>query len=239
MVLARSSDTHGFAIIHDNVNDCMIVRVWQDVSMEQPSPEVEPRPVRTVEDVDMLKAMADPTRLAILAALMKTRHDLPVMSVKELAAELGQPQTKLYRHVRQLEAAGLIKVASTRMVSGILEQRYQACQQDLMFGLGFVAEHADESEAATQTALDRYREGLFAALRAGRLSEGDVPAEDSYRKPVLFLSDLKVSRAKAAELKSKLKEIMDSLKDESGDDPDGVPVNLLIGCYVPADPQPR
>jgi hypothetical protein len=78
-----------------------------------------------------------------------------------------------------------------------------------------------------------------AALRAGRLSEGDVPAEDSYRKPVLFLSDLKVSRAKAAELKSKLKEIMDSLKDESGDDPDGVPVNLLIGCYVPADPQPR
>jgi hypothetical protein len=141
-------------------------------------------------------------------------------------------------HVRQLEAAGLIKVASTRMVSGILEQRYQACQQDLMFGVGFIAEHADESEAALQAALDRYRTGLFAALRAGRLAEGDVPAEESYRKPVLFLSDLKVSRAKAAELKSKLEEIMDSLKDETGDDPDGVPVNLLIGCYVPADPQP-
>jgi DNA-binding transcriptional ArsR family regulator len=217
----------------------MIVSVWQDGSMEEPLPEVEPQPVRTVEDVDMLKAMADPTRLAILAALMKTRHDLPVMSVKELAAELGQPQTKLYRHVRQLEAVGLIKVASTRMVSGILEQRYQACQQDLVFGRGFVAEHADESKAALQTALDLYSDGLFAALRAGRLAEGDVPAEESYRKPVLFLSDLKVSRAKAAELKSKLVEIMDSLKDETGDDPDGVPVNLLIGCYVPTDPQPR
>jgi DNA-binding transcriptional ArsR family regulator len=220
----------------------MIVRVWQDVFMEHPTPEVEPEveppSVRTVANVDVLKALADPTRLAILAALMKTRHDLPVMSVKELAAELHQPQTKLYRHVRQLEAAGLIKVASTRMVSGILEQRYQACQQDLIFERGFVAEHADESEAATQTALDLYREGLFAALRAGRLSEGDVPAEESYRKPVLFLSDLKVSRAKAAELKSKLEQIMDSLKDESGDDPDGVTVNLLLGCYVPADPQP-
>jgi DNA-binding transcriptional ArsR family regulator len=216
----------------------MIVRVWQDVSMEQPLPEAEPAPVRTVEDVDMLKALADPTRLAILAALMKTRHDLPVMSVKELAAELDQPQTKLYRHVRQLEAAGLIKVASTRMVSGILEQRYQACQQDLRLGVGFVAEHADESEAALQAALDRYRIGLFAALRTGQLAEGDVPAGESYRKPVLFLSDLKVSRAKAAELKTRLEQIMDSLKDESGDDPDGVPVNLLIGCYVPADPQP-
>jgi DNA-binding transcriptional ArsR family regulator len=238
MILAVPSLFHGSASIHDYVNDDMIVRVWQDVSMEQPTPEAEPPPVRTVANVDVLKALADPTRLAILAALMKTRHDLPVMSVKELAAELNQPQTKLYRHVRQLEAAGLIKVASTRMVSGILEQRYQACQQDLIFERGFIAEHADESEAATQTALDLYREGLFAALRAGRLSEGDVPAEESYRKPLLYLSDLRVSRAKAAELKSKLEQIMDSLKDESGDDPDGVPVNLLIGCYVPADPPP-
>jgi hypothetical protein len=38
------------------------------------------------------------------------------------------------------------------------------------------------------------------------------------------MSDLRVSRAKAAELKSKLEQIMDSLKDESGDDPDRVPV---------------
>jgi hypothetical protein len=90
-------------------------------------------------------------------------------------------------------------------------------------------------DGTASSALDRYRGGLFAALRAGRLSEGDVPAEESYRKPVLFLSDLKVSRAKAAELRSKLEQIMDSLKDESGDDPDAVPVNLLISCYVPAD----
>src|ERR1039457_5760397 len=106
--------------------------------MEQRLAARQPPPVRTVDTSDALKAMADPTRLAILAALMKSRHDLPVMSVKELAAELGEPQTKLYRHVRQLEAAGLIKVASTRMVSGILEQRYQACQQDLMLGRGFL-----------------------------------------------------------------------------------------------------
>jgi hypothetical protein len=131
---------------------------------------------------------------------MKTRHNLPIMSVKELAAELGQPQTKLYRHVRQLEAVGLIKVASTRMVSGILEQRYQACQQDLTFGRGFLVEHVDESKAALQTALDLYRDGFFTAFRASRLPEGDVPAEESYRKPLLFLSDLKVSPAKAAEL---------------------------------------
>jgi DNA-binding transcriptional ArsR family regulator len=228
---------HAFVIIHEYVNDDMIVRLWQDGFMEQRLAEGQPPPVRTVDNVDALKAMADPTRLAILAALMKSRHDLPVMSVKELAAELGEPQTKLYRHVRQLEAAGLIKVASTRMVSGILEQRYQACQQDLMLGRGFLQEHADESEVAVQAVLDHYRDGFFAAYRAYQASEGDVPAGELYRKPVLFMmSDLRVSPAKAAELVHKLEEITNDLNDEKTEDPDGVPLSLLIGCFVPAQP---
>jgi hypothetical protein len=44
------------------------------------------------------------------------------------------------------------------------------------------------------------------------------PAERSYRRPVLFYSDLKVSPARAAELRSKLKEIMDSLNDHEAED---------------------
>jgi DNA-binding transcriptional ArsR family regulator len=217
----------------------MFVSIWQDGPMEQPWAESHTQAVRTLDNVDALKALADPTRLAILAALMRTPRDLPVMSVKELAAELGEPQTKLYRHVRQLEAAGLIKVASTRMVSGILEQRYQASQQDLMLGRGLVQEHADESEAAMQVVLDRYRDGFFTTVRADQRSGDDVPAGEAYRKPVLFMSDLKVSPAKAAELRSKLEEIVDSLKDETGEDPDGIPLNLLIGCYVPPRPEGR
>jgi DNA-binding transcriptional ArsR family regulator len=208
--------------------------------MEQPTATAEvtgagPPEVRTVDSVAALKAMADPTRFAILTALMRT-SDLPVMSVKELAAELGEPQTKLYRHVRQLEAAGLIKVASTRMVSGILEQRYQACQRDLTFGRGLVTENADESEKVLRTVLDRHRDGLFAAARAGRLAWGDVPAGESYRKPLLHMSDLKVSPAKAAEVRNKIEEILGSLKD--AEDEDGVSLNLFISFYVPTDPDP-
>jgi DNA-binding transcriptional ArsR family regulator len=197
--------------------------------------EAEPPEVRAVDNVAVLKAIADPTRFAILAALMRT-SDLPVMSVKELAAELGEPQTKLYRHVRQLEAAGLIRVASTRMVSGILEQRYQACQRDLTFGRRFLTENADESEEVLRTALDRYRDGFIAAARAGRLEWGDVPAGESYRKPLVHMSDLKVSPAKASEVRDKLEEILDLLKD--AEDKDGVGLNLFISFYVPADPDP-
>jgi len=203
--------------------------------MEQSSVEAEPPAVRTVNDVEMLKAMADPTRLAILSALMKSGRDLPVMSVKELAAELDEPQTKLYRHVKQLEAAGLIRVAGTRLVSGILEQRYQACQRDLTLARGFLYEHADESELVVQAVLDRYFDGFRAAFRADRLPENEVLSEESYRKPVLFYSDFKLPPAKAAELVSKLKEIMDNLKDDQTGDQDGVTLNLLIGCYVPVE----
>jgi DNA-binding transcriptional ArsR family regulator len=220
------------------MNDCILVSVWQDVFMEQPLAEAESQAVRAVDNVDMLKAMADPTRMAILAALMKTRNDLPVMSVKELAAELGEPQTKLYRHVRQLEAVGLIKVASTRMVSGILEQRYQASQQDLIFGRGFIQEHADESMGLMQTLLDRFRDGFFAAFQANRQSAGDETAVEPYRKPVLLFSDVKISPAKAAELRDKLEEIMNDLNDKKTEDPNGIPVNLLIGCFVPGESDP-
>jgi DNA-binding transcriptional ArsR family regulator len=221
------------------MNDGITVSMWQDVSMEQPTAEVDPQPIRTVDDVEVLKALADPTRIAILAALMKAGRDLPIMSVKELAAELGQPQTKLYRHVRQLEAAGLIKVAATRLVSGILEHRYQACQRDLTFGRGFLREHADQADVALQAVLERYRDGFLAAYRADRLPADGVPAEESYRKPVMFLADLRVSAAKAAQLRGRLQELIDGMKDDQVEDPEGVSINLLFGYYVADDPGDR
>src|SRR5258708_1399774 len=57
--------------------------------------------VRQVTDVDTIKALADPTRIAILRALMVSEAGAArVMSAKELAEELGEPQTKLYRHLK-------------------------------------------------------------------------------------------------------------------------------------------
>jgi DNA-binding transcriptional ArsR family regulator len=194
--------------------------------------EQSPVEIRTIDDVDVLKALADPTRLAILDALMRKRgRDLPIMSVKELAAELGEPQTKLYRHVRQLEAARLIKVAATRLVSGILEQRYQACQRELNFGRGVMREHADEAEATVQTLLERYFDGMAAAYRAA----DDVPAEESYRTPMMFMWDPKIPASKAAELRSKIEGLIEDLKADPEEDPQGVSVNLLFGYYVADD----
>jgi len=209
------------------------------MSQQEQPPGPEPVALRSVASVGMLRAMADPTRLAILSALMDRHDDLPVMSVKELAARLGEPQTKLYRHMRQLEAAGLIRVASTRLVSGIVEQRYQASQRDLTFDGGFLREHAEESDAAMRAMLERFRDGFVTAFRHKELAPGAMPDAEAYRKPTLLLTELRVSPTRAREMREKLQEFQKWLGSVDDEDPDGIVVDVLVGYYVTPEPDPR
>ncbi len=229
------------------MNDCIIVSVWQDGTVEdlqQPAgvgSDVDPvTPARTkaVDDVDILRAMADPTRMAILSVLMDRPDDLPVMSVKEIAARLGEPQTKLYRHVKHLEAAGLIRVAATRLVSGILEQRYQACQRELHLDRSFMRAHADESEEALSALFDNFQAGFFAAFKDERFSPEQVQEAERYRIPALCYSETRVSPARAAEINKRMQEFTDLLGDKTTEDPDGVPIYVLVGYFTGTEPEP-
>jgi DNA-binding transcriptional ArsR family regulator len=225
---------YGFENIHVNVNIRRSVRMWQDSGVSELQPAAaEPADVRDINDVDSLRALADPTRQAILVALMQPRNgELPVMSAKELAAQLGEPQTKLYRHIRQLEAAGLIRVAATRLVSGILEQRYQAAQRDLSLSSGFLRDHTDEAEAVMQAMLNNFRDGFFTAFRDKSLAPDAVPENEAYRRPTLFAADARVSRDQAAELRSRIQDLAAWLEENApGEKAEGVTVNVLIGYY--------
>jgi DNA-binding transcriptional ArsR family regulator len=205
------------------VNDGIFVNVWQDGSMA----EIEEQPgVREIDTVEALRALADPLRLAILSALDRRDGDgeLPVRSVKELAGELGEPQTKLYRHVKQLEAAGLIEVAATRVVSGILEQRYRACQRDLRLSDALFRRHTDESEAVVRSAFDAFLTDFFdRAHQQGWQSDGPD-------KPIMLVFDERVSPASAERIRARLVELTQEVTEaETGD----VQVNLALGFYRP------
>ncbi len=197
----------------------------------KPAPALQPPRVRTIAGADELKALSDPTRLAILEKLMPARGDLPVMSVKELAEVLGEPQTKLYRHIRQLESAGFIRVASSRLVSGILEQRYQAAQHDVQLAPLSVRQNVDEAEALARTVLDRFRDGFFAAyLAAGPGSPG---WREGDTKAVLMRSAAKLSPARAADVRAKLAEVLACFNEPDSDNPDAEEMDVLIGYYEP------
>jgi DNA-binding transcriptional ArsR family regulator len=198
----------------------------------------EPLPVRAITDVETMRALSDATRIAILRLLMSgDRSAPPVMSAKELAAALGEPQTKLYRHLKQLEAAGLIRVAETRLVSGIQEQRYQTAQLDFTISRDLVTDEAASLEfAGTLSALF----GEFRTELVANLSAGQVPIGAAAKTPLGLLVGrgmvANVSRDRAAEFRRRLLALQAEFDALEDDDPDGIPVHLIIGWYAVTEP---
>ena len=124
----------------------------------------QPVEVRVINDAEALKALADPLRLRILHVAMGDPRR--AWSVKEIAAQLDQPVTKLYHHVKQLEQAGLIVDVETRVVSGIVEHRYQTGQMGLQFDESLFGSPATRDASIQQAAsiVDESRDELVAYL---------------------------------------------------------------------------
>jgi DNA-binding transcriptional ArsR family regulator len=221
------------------------VNGWQDGTVKHPgAPGDDGEATAAAANVDVLKALADPLRLNLLYALTReTGAGLPVMSVKELAAELGEPQTKLYRHIKHLESAGLIHAVASRVVSGILEQRYQARRGDLTVG-DDLTEHekgSPEAEAMAAAAMEFFRRQFFAARRAGHDDLTGAEPEP-YRRTLLALADGWVPASRAAAIREQLRQMLDDLpattagQSADGADEDMVQVNVLIGYFTSMPP---
>jgi DNA-binding transcriptional ArsR family regulator len=123
-----------------------------------------PAAVRLVDDAAAIKALADPLRLRVIQLLMTDADQ--TWTVKEVATRLEQPVTKLYHHVKQLEAADLVKDVESRIVSGIVEHRYQSAQRSLTFDDALFGTPAtrDASIAHVANLVDEGRDDLLRYL---------------------------------------------------------------------------
>lgn len=92
-----------------------------ETTPESPAAGWQPQNEITISTLETLKVFSDPLRQQILLAMAESPR-----TVKQVAAETGRTATKLYYHVKLLEEHGLIRVTDTRVVSGIIEKRYQA-----------------------------------------------------------------------------------------------------------------
>ncbi|MFG1809599.1 ArsR/SmtB family transcription factor [Streptomyces sp. NPDC049040] len=200
----------------------------------------DPLVVREVDDVETLKALSDPLRLAILRAM--SGDPRATYRVKELAGLLDQPITRLYRHIKVLEAAGLIRVAQTRLVSGIQESRYQVAQSTVRLSRDLLAAPAnagDIADAFTAT-LNDVRDRLVRDITGGRLrSERDPAAGEDPLGPMIVALDERLPRARAVEFRSRLAALMaeygrpgDGETGAAGGG-DDVPVEFLMMFWSP------
>jgi DNA-binding transcriptional ArsR family regulator len=203
-----------------------------------------PQVPQETSHVDVLKALADPLRLNILYALTRRRGpDLPAKTVKELAAELGEPQTKLYRHIKHLEAAGLIRSVSSRVVSGIVEHRYQVTSVEMTLGDDLTDREkvSPEAEALAAAALELYRRQFFATRRA-RPRDPAAEEAEPHRRMVMAIADGWVPAARAAQIYDQLYQLLEEVAeagrdhDARGADQDLIPINLMIGYFSTDEP---
>src|SRR5206468_5112014 len=94
----------------------------------RPRRPVRPRPgpaerARTVAE---LRALAHPLRLRLLEAFAGEAR-----TTMQVAAELGEPPTRLYHHVNALERAGILTLARTRQVRGTTERYFELAKKRL------------------------------------------------------------------------------------------------------------
>lgn len=192
-------------------------------------PAFMPAPVLAVSDVDTLRAISDPTRMRLLE-VMVTRQD-PAWSVKELAAALGVPQTRLYHHVDLLAERGLLRAVEQRVVSGIIETRYRVAARSFQLDRRLFAGGTDEALEILHGVLDavfgRAREEVEAAVRAdvAELSESAPP----HRQLLLSRGIARLTPARAEELRRRLVELEAEFDHEDGEG--AAPYGMVLAVY--------
>ena len=74
-----------------------------------------------IKDPEVVKAIADPKRIAILRFLAKKK-----LSARQLGKLLGEPTRNLYYHLNELESYGLIEVTEVKQKGNLLEKYYES-----------------------------------------------------------------------------------------------------------------
>jgi DNA-binding transcriptional ArsR family regulator len=162
----------------------------------------------------------------------------PAWSVKELAASLGVPQTRLYHHVDLLLQHGLIRPVERRVVSGIIETRYRAAalsfQLDQRLFAGTSPEDREVVHQALVAVFDTARNEVEEALRLGLIDAAD--SDPDHRRVLLTRGLASLSKERAAELRARLQALADEFGNDT--DPDGDSYGIVLAVY-PMPPTPE
>ena len=132
----------------------------------------------TVETPEQLKALADPLRQSLLEQFCRPA------TIKAAAGRLGVPVTRLYHHVDQLLAAGLIRVAREEKRRAVSERFFQAVARRFAVSptaFGGEGGRADERSRIARVYLEEILSGGDTGEGAFRLMRTRVGLTDQGR----------------------------------------------------------
>ena len=187
-----------------------------------------------IDDLETLKVVSDPLRLQILQYLAQEPR-----TVKEIAAELGVPPTKLYYHVNLMEKHNLIQVVETRIVSGIVEKQYLRTAFNYRIQRGLLSPGGDSGDETLNrllsTLLDDTRRDIRRSVQAGLIDlNSDAPPNPLAL--MLQRETCRMSPEKAAAFHERLLELVEEFREE---DPDPTAIHegqayALVAIWYPS-----
>ena len=201
-----------------------MVGTGEDVEPFQPAAE------RVISDVETLKAISDPVRLRILETMVTAADE--AWTVKRLAKALGTNTTKLYHHINILEERDLIRVAGTRVVSGIIETSYRISAMSIRLDRSLLSGAGADVRSSVHGVLAAVFDSVRDEIELG-LASGMVKTEDDPLRELLVRGLTMLRPDRAAELRRRLHELLEEFDtdDPSKVEPGAVPFGYLLAIY--------
>ena len=170
-----------------------------------------------IKNLEQVRLMTDPLKLQLLQAFAEEPK-----TTKQVAAELDESITKLYRHVDALHDAGLLEIVSEKQKRGTVERTFRAVAQRFEADHSLFADDSDDGQAAARDMLRAGEDEILQAISSAAAS--DDP------NPIMMRLRCKVSPDRLAELHRTLGEWIESTEDE-GEGEDKEEFGALIAFY--------
>jgi len=143
--------------------------------------------VLILDSEERIKAFTHPYRMKLVHVFRETRRP---MTATEVARVIGDGPGRVHYHMRVLEAAGIVTVARTETVNGIVARYYEPTARH--YSVGEAARGAIGGEPmrdeVTRMISRRFREGLRAFLDSATSGDADgVGSGEAEACPSAFL----------------------------------------------------
>ena len=166
----------------------------------------EPVAERVISDVETLKAISDPVRLRILETMVTAADQ--AWTVKRLAKALDTNPTKLYHHINILEERDLIRIAGTRVVSGIIETSYRISALSIRLDRALLSGAGADVRSSVHDVLAVVFDSVRDEIEQG-FSSGVIKSSDDPLSELLIRGLTMVHPDRAVELRRRLRELLE------------------------------
>jgi predicted transcriptional regulator len=180
-----------------------------------------------IDELDQLKALADPLRQRLLTAFC-----CQPATTKQVAERLGEKPTRLYHHVDLLEKAGLIELVETRPNRGTLEKYYLTSARQFVVDHQLLRTAAGEDEAALegqrllinmlQTTLNEARH---------RFDPAAVAQKEQGQPVMLAQTELRLSPSQARVLMDRFCDWLESCCEAESEEADEPTYKLTLAMF--------